>query len=674
MDQGGCALEVLVADGQIVKVRGDPSGRLNQGYICPKGLASPKRLTNPDRLTRPLRREGSGWRTISWTEALYQIAEAFNRIKEVHGARAISFCQGMPKGLEHLSLIRLANTFGSPNVVGSQNVCHMPREISGVHTCGFYPVVNYDLPTDCVLLWGSNPTSTNEEGVIHTQLLAQLKGGARLVVVDPQRTQMAQRAEVWLQLRPGSEAALALSLLAVIIEENLYDREFTARWTHGFDELAGHAARFRPEETGVWTWLEPEAVRRAARLYAQAPAAALHWGNGVEHGVSNFDTCRALVCLMALTGNLDAPGGNIDAGQPPVLSLREFARADLMPAKHKEAIFAGYGLLPRFMTVPPPMWRRAILEGEPYPVRAAYVQTSNPVISYSDSRQTAAALKSLDFLVVSEITMTPTAALADIVLPAATQFEFNDIGHYGLGHGFILARPQLVEPPKECWPDLKIHNELAKALGLGDLWWEDYQELLDALLAPSGLDYAQFAEQGVLAVEPRFRKYETQGFKTPTGKVELALSKAAKMGFPALPQWKGLPFGPSEENPDYPLILNSAKCKFYLGSSDRGLADLRRLRPRPIVRVHPQTATALGLADGQPVRIETEHGSIVQYAELWDGVDPRVVTAEPGWWYPEKGAAWDEANLNLLTKSEPLSQAFGTPNLRAIPCRLAPVS
>jgi len=670
MDQGGCGLLVKVEAGRVVRVKGDPQARLSSGYVCPKGLNLPRRLDQPGRLTRPLRRRGSTLTPISWDDALDEISQRLGEIRDKHGARAVSFCQGMPKGLEHMSLIRLANTFGSPNVVGSQNVCHMPRELSGVHTCGFYPVVDYDQPSAAILVFGSNPTSTNEEGLISVQILRQLKAGARLIVVDPQRTPLAERAEVWLRLRPGSECALSLSLISTVIEEGLFDRDFTASFCHGFDELAERAARFSPEATAEATWLEPAQVRRAARIYASTRPAALHWGNGVEHSVHNFDTCRALVCLMALTGNLDAPGGNIDAGQPPVLSLREFVRADLAPTKYKEMVSFPAGLLPRFMVVPPPLWRRAILEGQPYPIRAAYVQTANPVLSYSDSRATVAALEALEFLVVSDVVMTPTAALADLVLPAATQFEFDDVGHYGLGHGFILARPKLAQPPGQCWPDLQIHNQLARRLGLGQEWFDDYHGLLESLLAPSGLSYAQFAEQGELRAEPSFFKYRRQGFRTPSRKVELALSRGREWGFDPLPDFQGLPFA---DDPEYPLVLNSAKVKTFLGSSDRGVESLRRLRPRPTVRVHPRTAAELGLREGDPVRIETRAGSVVQYVKIFDGIDPRVVVAEPGWWFPEREGDWRGANLNLLTQSQPLSKAFGTPNLRALPCRLGPL-
>ena len=178
MDHGGCALLVGVKGNTIVEVKGDPDGFLNQGYICPKGTASPQRLTHPLRLKQPLRRKGSRgegkWQTISWDEAIAYISDELQGVKDRIGAKGVAFCQGMPKGLEHFVLIRLANIFGSPNVVVIQDVCHAPREISGLHTCGFYPVADFHHQSKLAMLWASNPTSTNEEGQICSLLLKQI--------------------------------------------------------------------------------------------------------------------------------------------------------------------------------------------------------------------------------------------------------------------------------------------------------------------------------------------------------------------------------------------------------------------------------------------------------------------------------------------------------------------
>jgi anaerobic selenocysteine-containing dehydrogenase len=211
------------------------------------------------------------------------------------------------------------------------------------------------------------------------------------------------------------------------------------------------------------------------------------------------------------------------------------------------------------MTIPAGLFRKAVLKKFPYSVKAAYMQGTNPLVTYADSKGTYETLLKLDFIAIADIFMTPTASMADIVLPAATHFEFNDIGHYGLGHGYILARPKVVDPPQECWPDIKILNELGKALTSEEYWYDDYEKLLDEILKPSGISYPEFVDQGYLKGAEQFQKYRSSGFKTPTGKVELSLSQANKFNLPPLPQFSGLP---EKENKDFPLVLTSSKSRF----------------------------------------------------------------------------------------------------------------
>jgi len=675
MDHGGCALLVGVEGNKIVSVKGDPEGFLNRGYICPKGLASPQRLTHPARLRRPLKRKGSRgegkWEPVSWDEAIGIISENLRTVKDQIGARGVAFCQGMPKGLEHFVLIRLANLFGSPNVVAIQDVCHAPREVSGTHTCGFYPVVDFHHQSQLMLLWGSNPTSTNEEGQICSLMLDQIKQGTDVIVVDPRQTELAAKAKYWLQIRPGTDQALALAFLNVIITENRFDEEFVRNWTSGFDELAAHIKQFTPEKMAEITWIAPDLIRDSARCYAQARPAATAWGNPIEQNRATFDTARALTSLMAICGNLDVPGGNIHASEPQIVSLGKFVRADLLPDKRKEMIHAHFGTIPKMMTVPPAYFRKAVLNETPYPVKAAYIQCANPMLSYADSRQTYEALNKLDFLAVSDIFMTPTAALADIVLPAATQFEFNDIGHYGLGHGYVLARPQVVDPPPECWPDIKILNELGKSLSPSEYWYDNHEALLEMVVAPAKLDYQQFADRGYLKGPDDFKKYETSGFSTPTAKVELVLSRAQKFGLPALPRFEGLP---EPADPELPLVLTGAKSRYYLHSSYRWLDKLRKKQPHPQVLIHPQTAALHGIGDNDEVIIETRSGKITQVAHLTETIDPRVIYAAHGWWFPEEKIedlyGWQRSNFNMLTSTENLGQEFGTPNLKGINCKI----
>ncbi len=675
MDHGGCALLVGVKDNRIEAVQGDPDGFLNKGYICVKSKASPDRLTHPDRLVHPLKRvgkKGAGkWERISWPEALSSIAGNLLKTKEQHGARGVAFGVGMPKGLDHFILIRLANLFGSPNVIASQDVCHAPREITGIHTCGFYPVADFHHKSKLALLWGSNITSTNEEGEICSMFLSQLKEGMELIVVDPRRIDLVKKAKLWLPLRPGTDGALALGLLHVIIEEGLYDREFTEKWTHGFPELARHVQTYTPEKVSKITWVESGLIREAARLYARSKPAVIQWGNPIEHNTHTFDAVRALINLMAICGNLDVPGGNVEAHDPKIIGLGPLVRADLIPAKAKEMISAHHRVIPRLMTIAPAFFRKAILEDIPYPVRAAYMMCCNPMLSYADSRQTHAALSKLDFLAVADLFMTPTAALADIVLPVASHFEIDDIGHLGLGHGYILARPRVVDPPEECWPDMKIMNELGKLMTPAEHWYDDYHQFLEDVVKPSGLTYSQFCEKGYLKGPDRFRQYEENGFRTPTGKVELMLSTAEKFKLSSLPEYKGLP---EEDDTEYPLILTSAKSRYYLHSSYRWLEKLRKLRPHPQVEIHPATARQYYIQEGDDVVLETRYGKIIQKAHLTDTLDPRVLCAAHGWWFPEGNPEtqydWEKSNFNMLTSTQKLGREFGTPNLKGLGCRI----
>jgi anaerobic selenocysteine-containing dehydrogenase len=373
---------------------------------------------------------------------------------------------------------------------------------------------------------------------------------------------------------------------------------------------------------------------------------------------------------MAVTGNLDIPGGNILPGMPPVARLADFVKASLLPDKAQQMISRSRRLLPHFMVVPPPLVLQAIRTGAPYPVRAMYVQVSNPLLTYSQARETVEALKSLDFLVVADIFMTPTAALADVVLPAATSFEFDDIGHFGLAHGWISARPQIVDPPGEAWPDIRILNALGRALGHADHFWEDPHQALEEVLAPSGLTYRQLKNKGLLTGAKRYSKYLDRGFKTPSGKVELFSASLEKWNFDPLPGFSDLP----EISLNFPLLATSRKNPHYFHSAYRQITALRKKHPDPIVELHPRTAQILRIASGEEVAIITPTGRIQQKVRLTEAIDPRVVYIDYGWWFPEKGYDdlfdWDRSNSNVLTANEPLGPEMGTPYLRAFPCRV----
>jgi anaerobic selenocysteine-containing dehydrogenase len=529
------------------------------------------------------------------------------------------------------------------------------------------------------MVWGSNLFQTNEEGVMGSQLKRALDRGARLIVIDPRKTGVAKRADLWLQPRPGTDLALSLGMLRVIVDEGLYDGDFVEKWTTGFDALTEHLQHYPLERISEVTWVPEGKIREAARLYAQTKPSCIQWGNALEHTADSIQCSRALLILKAITGNLDTPGGNIGREGPPIMKAGALVLANQFPDKRKEILSAQFPLAAMMGFVPPHLVTKAILTGKPNPIRMMFIQGTNPLLSYANAGETSEALGKLDYLVVSEIFLTPTAQVADLVLPAATNFEFDDIGHFGLPHGFILARPKIVDPPGACWPDSKIINELGKRLGLSEFFWQDMSECLDEILRPAGLTYEDFKEMGMLKGNWEYKGYEKKGFKTPSGKVEIYSQKLRDWGFDPLPSYREIQ-EPSEGSPcpseQYPLILTSAKDAHSFHSAYRNIPSLRKLSPDPLVLMHPEAASQRGIREGDWVSLETERGSIQQKAAFSAELDARVLVGSIGWWFPEREdlelSGWKEANFNILTSSNPpFDPTIGTTNLRAIPCQIS---
>jgi anaerobic selenocysteine-containing dehydrogenase len=682
MDHGGCGMLAHVVNEKITKVEGDPDSPLSRGTVCAKGLAQVERLNHPDRLNYPMKRMGERgegkWGRLSWDEALGIIAEKIQETIKQDGQRAISFAQGTPKGLELYLMIRLANILNVPNISTPGNVCHMPRETASNLTCGFFPIPDYDHPPACVVVWGSNLFQTNEEGILGAQLRRALDQGARLIVIDPRKTGAASRADLWLQPRPGTDLALALGMLKVMIDENLYDKTFVENWTKGFPELKDHLQKYPLNKVSEITWIPKEQVIQAAHLFTQKKPACIQWGNALEHNINSFQCAKALLILMAISGSLDVPGGNVNRQGPPIMRPGELVQVKKFPDKKEKILSPEFRLATMMGFVPSQLIVKAILTAKPYPIRFMYVQGSNPLLSYANANETFQAMKRLDYLVVSEIFLTPTAQLADIVLPAATNFEFDDIGHFGLPHGFILARPKIVEPLGECWPDSKILNELGKRLGYGQYFWKNMRECLDEILRPAGMTYDDFKNVGILKGKWEHKGYEKKGFNTPSGKVEIYSQQLKDWGYDPLPSYQDLPESP-ESSPDllkeYPLIFTSAKDPYYFHSAYRNVSSLRKLSPDPVVLIHPETASKSGIAEGDWVSVETKRGTIRQKAKLNSDIAPRVIILSFGWWFPERKDlelfGWKESNLNILTSNNPpYDPAIGSTSLRAVPCRI----
>jgi anaerobic selenocysteine-containing dehydrogenase len=316
---------------------------------------------------------------------------------------------------------------------------------------------------------------------------------------------------------------------------------------------------------------------------------------------------------------------------------------------------------------------KAILEEKPYPVKAALFFATNPLLTYPDATKTYQALMKLDLMVVTDLFMTPTAAIADIVLPAAAFCEYDEVAPYPATYGAILAYPKVVDPPGECWSDMKIINELAKRLGLKQYFWDDEKEALDVILQPSDLSFEALKQKRVLKGKKEYRRYEKNGFETPSGKVEIYSKQLEDLGYSPMPFYQELSLS-DQPTAEYPLLLTSAKERPFVHSAHRNIARLRKTEPEPAAELNPDTALKAGLKEGDWVCIETRSGKIKQRLSLNPELDPRVVVASYGWWFPEDSQnsyRWKESNFNVLTSSgPPYEPTLGSVQLRGIPCRV----
>lgn len=688
MCHGGCGALVHVRDGKVVKIAGDPESPLNRGKMCPKGLASIEHLNNPARLKYPLRRaseRGAGrWHRISWDEALDTIVEKLRQTTENHGAQSIALGQGT--GRHHYNfVVRLANALGTPNWAEPGCAqCFIPRVLVGGMTYGGLPVCDYygDVSPQCLLFWGHNPIISGPDGEIQFRVKDCLKKGPKVIVVDPRKTELAERADIWLQIRPGTDDALALGMLHVIIHEDIYDHEFVAKWTHGFDQLAEKVREFTPGVVEKITWVKASKIRAAARMFAKTKPAALEWGVSLEQTPNALQTVRAVALLPGVTGNIDVPGGwilGMKAIHPtPLLDDKlplEVRQKRLGADKYK--ILCGTDSVLPSANIPSII--KAMRTGQPYPIKDFLVFGNNTLVSHANTKEVYEALMNLEMLMVMDIYMTPTAELADIVLPAATWPEVDALAAYPLFADNVVMAQQKIVSMWEARPDEEVLVDIARRMGC-ELGTEAPEEIYNYQLQPLGISFAELKERGFISVPIKYRKFEEKGFATPSGKVELYSTVLEQQGYSPLPYYEEPPESPYSQEElakKFPLVLTTGgRSQYFFHSEYRQVESLRKKHFYPMADINPKIARESGIKDGDWFFIETPRGRIKQKARINPGIDPRVINVEHGWWYPERNTpdhgVWD-SNANLLTNiGPPYDPSLGTYQLRALLCRVYP--
>ncbi|MFC1893845.1 molybdopterin-dependent oxidoreductase, partial [Chloroflexota bacterium] len=693
-----CGVIVHTDDGRVTKVVGDPNHPMNQGFICVKGQAQPELLYHPDRLKYPLRRAGKKgegkWERISWDEALDAIAQRLTQVKEKYGPESIAVIHGTGPRTGSISVHMLALPLRTPNLISvDRHICHTPSVVAETCTIGEGSIMMEVGPdyrnANCIIVWGGNPLASHPpRGMEIVQ--AKRRRKAKLIVIDPRRTTLASLADLWLQVRPGTDVALALGMLNTIIEEELYDKAFVKQWCYGFDKLREHVKYYPPERVAEITWISADEIKEAARLYATTKPAVLHHRVAVEHNINSTQTNRAFIILIALTGNLDVKGGNTFGVRPAGFGHggqhsttdREFEEKrigakdfPLMSGPDANSPFVHASLA-----------LQAMQAGKPYPIKALYCAAGNPVVNMQNSKMVWDALKNLELHVVAEFFMTPTAELADYVLPASTWFEKHETADLPrLNYtNYISAGQKAIEPLFECWDDRKIVIELVKRIPWADrefLPWNDVDELNESTVKGMGITFGDLLKRGYIVEPVKYKKYEGKGFNTPSGKVELYSTIFEKHGYDPLPTFQEPPESPVSTPvlfKEYPLILiTGGRYISYFHTEGRQIPRLRRLVPDPEIEIHPETAKEANVENGDWIWVETPQikGERIKLkAKLTSDIHPRIVHAAHGWWFPERPApehgCFDSNISVVLSDGPPREKICGSVRTRGTLCKI----
>jgi thiosulfate reductase/polysulfide reductase chain A len=710
-----CGTLLHIENGVAIKVEGDPEHPISRGRICQRGTLMIEHLYHPDRLNYPLKRVGERgegkWERISWDRALDEVAQKLGALRDKYGPETLSFTHGTYRTY-HWDGRRFFNLFGSPNMCGPNNICMCPTQAVEHATYGGF--ANGDLrKTKCLVLWGSAP-SKSDVNLLFPAIQERKKDGMKMIVVDPRRIKEAEIAEIWLPIRPGTDLALMLGWIRIIIEEGLLDKDFVEKWTVGFEGLKTIVSEYTPEKVASITWLKVDEIRESARLYARNRPAVISWGFGIDkQGVNATQSERARCILRAITGNLDVEGGELLGWTDPVGNIIDNVQMELNEPLSKDQrakqlgsaqnpflAFPGWEMnfdankrLPYHYMHPPiadmtcvaheRAVMEAILTGKPYPVTAMISLASNPLLSFPNPRQTFKALKSLKLYVVSDYYLTPSAVLADYIFPAACTVERDEIW---LTPNFCVACPKGIEPLYERRDDYQFWRGLGLRLGQEEYWpWETVKDVFDYRLSPVGLTFNDLVQKNGLFGKRSFKNYEKFGFGTPSGKVEIKSSIFERLGLKPLPVYQE-PFE-SPENPDirkhYPLVLiTGSRFMPMYHSEQRQISYARKVVPDPLISLCPDTSKNLGLKEGEWVSVISPRGRIRMKLHLSSAIDPRMADVQHGWWFPERMPSPSEpfgvfeSNANVLCPDslEFCNHEIGGWPHTALMCRIEKIS
>jgi len=666
-----CGMVAQVKDGKIVNIKGDPDNPSSRGYLCKRGAEGNIPLVyHQNRLKKPLLRTKKGFQEVSWDEALGFAANKALTLRDKYGPKTLVRESGAPYTYEGRDVfLQLLGVLGSTLNTSVGHLCSRPRQLGVSSVFGEIAEPDYT-GTKLAIFWGANVVEANRytrhsSTPNFSKTIQMIRaGGGRVVTIDPVRSETAALVDEWVPLRLGTDLALALAMIHVIIEEELYDWEFVQNYTIGFEDLKKHTFRYTPEWAAGITGLSTEKIQDFARQYATEKPAVIYDGNGLDMHTQCVETCRALGMLIALTGNLDRPGANV---------FMPWSKQNALPTVDLSKDSTEKRPYPLFMDYPFPVIIDSILSNQEDRPRAMIITNSNPALVLANAKKIRSALQNLDLLVVHDHFVTATAELADLVLPDTTGLERYGYRAFSSAQGcFFALRRKVIEPLYESRPGFEVEYALAQKMGFEKHYpFRNNEEWIDFMVKPSGISFADLEEQEIVYTTPpvAYEKFKTKDLLTPSGKVEFFSEGFRKAGYDPMPT-----FREREEEKmirqKFPLYGTSRKPGIYSHTKQRNIPEVSKVQPEPFVWMHPEDAKGRGIENGAWVEVESPQGKIELEARTEEGVPigvPKgVVVVDFGW-----GNPWDKmANINVLTDDQdrdPISS--GTSN-RFFPCQV----
>jgi anaerobic selenocysteine-containing dehydrogenase len=637
-----CSMKVKVENGRITDIWAHPDNKATACGVCLKGLSYVERAFAKDRILSPLRRKknGNGFEKISWENALNEIAAELHLLKNKYGPHSVLFYQasGMSGLLNGFSKSFWKLFGGATTTYG--NLC-WPAGLEATRlTLG---ECNHNAPWDLensrlIIMWGKNAAETNIQEMTHVQ--KAMDKGAHLIVIDPRRTPTSERAMMLYQIKPGTDAALALGIANILIAENKTDNAFIEKYVLGFEDFKAHVAQFTPDKVAKITEIPEKFIHKLAELIGKTRPMTILPGYGMQRYSNGGQTTRAILALQIITGNIGKPGAcwhyaNLqsyifDKVKEP---LCYFPNKETDSPFRREISTAKLG--------------EDMLKLQDPPLKMAWIERGNPITQNPDTNKTIEAFKKLDFIVVSEQFMTDTAQMANIILPAKNMFEQADlVGSYW--NPYIQLRQKIVEPAGEVKPETEVYYLLAKKLNIndgliaqnllepGDTAVENY--LKNCLAKFPSVSWEKLKEGPVLEASYQEIAFADFNFPTPSGKIELYSEQAAQLwNVNPLPDYLEPIESRTEENQKYPLNLLTPNCKNRIHSQFNNLEMIRSLNPAPELHVHPYDAMQRNIRHGDKVLLFNDRGKLEIRVAINIGLKKGCVSLSNGWWISQGG-------------------------------------